>query len=488
MSISSALNNAASGLAAQSRLAETLSNNVANALTPGYARRTTELSSVAHGGYGQGVAIGITTRAENGPLTAERRAMDAALGASGTRSDAYDRVLTAIGDTASDTSLAALATGMEAALMTAASSPHSTTALTGAVSAAKDLASAINRVSDETGQLRTEADAEIGRQVTRLNAALQEIDTLNERITTIAATGGDATSLQDQRAQIIDSVSAIVPVKVANRDGGQLALFTRNGGVLLDGKVYELSFASRGTAVTAEMAVGADLSGLAQDLGALTGPAAVSAGTGAGLFDGGTLGALFELRDTVAPQVQGEIDAFAADLIARFRSLMPAAALDTAGNGLFVDSGAGTVIGLAGRVAINEAIDPAHGGAVWRLRDGLAAPVQGNVGDGSLLQSLSDAMTASRASSGFASTSAAAGTAALASEITAFFAARGARSDEDRAYLSARQASLAEQEANATGVSTDAELQSLTLVEQAYAANARVLSVIDELMQLLLEA
>ena len=76
----------------------------------------------------------------------------------------------------------------------------------------------------------------------------------------------------------------------------------------------------------------------------------------------------------------------------------------------------------------------------------------------------------------------------MASEIASFFAGRGARSDDDRAYLTARQSTLAEQETNATGVDTDAELQSLTLVEQAYAANAHVLSVIDDLMKLLLES
>ena len=86
------------------------------------------------------------------------------------------------------------------------------------------------------------------------------------------------------------------------------------------------------------------------------------------------------------------------------------------------------------------------------------------------------------------SQSAAAGSAAMASEITSFFAGRAARSDEDRAYLTARQSVLAESEMNATGVDTDGELQSLMLVEQTYAANARVLSVIDDLMQLLLEA
>lgn len=488
MSISSALNNAASGLAAQSRLAETVSNNVANALTPGYARRTTELSSVSLNGYGQGVAVTSTRRSENAVLTSERRAMDAALGASSARSDAYDRILTSIGDTTSETSVAALATGFETALMAAESSPQSTTALSDAVSSAKSLAAAINRVSDETGKLRTDADAEIGRQVTQLNAALTQIDTLNSKIVLLSATGGDTTGLEDQRATLIDGVASIVPLKVAKRDGGAVALFTQNGGALLDGRAYPLSFTPASTVVTAEMSVGAGLSGLSQDVGALTGPVAVTAGTGAGLFDGGTLGALFELRDTIAPQVQSEMDGYAADLIDRFQTLMPASSLDLSGDGLFVDAGGtAATTGLSGRIAVNTAVDPSEGGAVWRLRDGLSATVQGNVGNGTTLQALSTAMTTSRAPTGLASTSASSSSAGFAAEITSFFASRSARSDEDQSYLSARQATLAEQESNATGVDTDSELQSLTLVQQAYAANAKVLSVIDDLMQLLLE-
>ena len=38
----------------------------------------------------------------------------------------------------------------------------------------------------------------------------------------------------------------------------------------------------------------------------------------------------------------------------------------------------------------------------------------------------------------------------------------------------------------ADGVDTDAEMQKLMMIEQAYAANARVISAADELMQLLL--
>jgi flagellar hook-associated protein 1 FlgK len=187
------------------------------------------------------------------------------------------------------------------------------------------------------------------------------------------------------------------------------------------------------------------------------------------------------------PEFDAEMDSYAADLIERFRDLMPPAALDGVGDGLFVDSNPGPITGLAGRLAINSAVDPAQGGAVWRMRDGLNAAVPGPEGFGDFLQGLTDAMVLARPPAGFASQNASAGSATFASEIASFFAGRAVRSDEDRAYLVAQQAALAESEANATGVDTDAELQSLILIEQAYAANARVLSVIDTLMKLLLE-
>jgi flagellar hook-associated protein 1 FlgK len=62
MGITNALNNAASGLVASARLADTISQNVANAMTPGFARRSTELSSLSLGGYGSGGANAATPR------------------------------------------------------------------------------------------------------------------------------------------------------------------------------------------------------------------------------------------------------------------------------------------------------------------------------------------------------------------------------------------------------------------------------------------
>jgi len=62
MSITTALNNAASGLNASARAVQVVSSNVANALTEGYAARQLELSASTLGGVGSGVRVAAVTR------------------------------------------------------------------------------------------------------------------------------------------------------------------------------------------------------------------------------------------------------------------------------------------------------------------------------------------------------------------------------------------------------------------------------------------
>ncbi len=486
MSLSVALNNASLGLVAASRLAETVSNNVANATTPGYGRRVTELSSVGLGGYGGGVRVTGTTRTESPFVTAERRAMDASLGATGTLSATYERIVGVLGEPGSAGSLVSRATALETTLMAAVSEPQSLSRLSDAVAAAKGLAQSVNAVAAENVRLRTEANAEIARQVRVVNDALHAVREVNEKIGDLQLRGQDVNGLIDERDRIIDRIATIVPIRAVNRDVGEVALYTANGGVLLDGRVFELRFDQGPSVVGPQMTVGGQLSALSQDQGMVT-PVVIAAGSGAGFMDGGSLGALFEARDRTVPEFDAEMDAYAQDLIDRFRDLMPAGALDAASDGLFVDSAPGSGAGLAGRLVVNAAADPAQGGYAWRLRDGLAAVAPGDEGFGTYLQGLADAMTAARTPNGFVSQNAANGAALIASEITSFFAGKSARSDDARAYLTSRQTVLADSEANLIGVNTDNELQSLMVIEQAYAANARVLTTIDSLLKLLLE-
>ena len=141
---------------------------------------------------------------------------------------------------------------------------------------------------------------------------------------------------------MIDGIASIVPVKVVKRDGDQVALYSANGGVLLDGRVYAL-----------ELHAGAERGDAGNDAGraarrADAGPGRRERaggdrrrGSGTGLLDGGTLGALFEVRDRIVPEVDAEMDRYANDLIERFRDLMPASALDASGEGFSSMAGRG---------------------------------------------------------------------------------------------------------------------------------------------------
>ena len=246
MSISGALNNAASGLAASARLADTIANNVANAMTPGFGKRATELSSLSLGGYGSGVRVAGTSRAENPFLTAERRGMDAALGAAGTRSDTYERIMAAVGEPGSDSALSTLATRLETTLMSATASPQSMTKLTDAVNAARDLAAAVNRVADETVRLRTEADAEINRQVDQRQRRAAG-DRRHQPQDRDAGAEGRRRHRPAGRAQPDHRrhLRRSSRCKVVKRDGDQVALYAQNGGVLLDGRLFALELHPR---------------------------------------------------------------------------------------------------------------------------------------------------------------------------------------------------------------------------------------------------
>jgi flagellar hook-associated protein 1 len=492
MSINGAFNNAASGLAATSRLVETISSNVANASTPGYARRVTELSSSGLSGYSNGVSVRPTTRTENAFVTSERRAMDAALGAAGTTAATHNAIAEALGEPGSAGSLAARATALESKLMATISEPQSLSRLADAVNGASALASKITSIAGENLRLRSEADSQIAAQVNMLNDTLRQVRDLNEKIVKLTQLGEDVNGLRDERDKMIDRISPIVPIKTINRDSGGIAIYAANGAVLLDTNVFELSFTPGPSVITPDMTVGAQLSGLFQDQGKTSGPVEIKVGGGAGLMDGGSLAALFETRDRIVPEFDRELDLYAAELIDRFQSLSLAGAdlataLDGAGGGLFVDAAPGATLGVASRLRLNAAVDPAQGGETWRLRAGLSAAAQGDEGFGGYLQALADAMSVSRTPAGFVSQNAANSGAIVASEITSFFAGKSARSDDAQAFLTSRQTVLSDSETNSVGVDTDKELQTLMLVEQAYAANARVLSVIDGLLQTLLE-
>lgn len=482
MTISSALSNALSGLAASSRAIGVVSTNVANATSDGYGRREIELASRSDG-VGGGVQVVSITRIMNLEVLTDRRAADAALARADTEAGFLSRAADAIGEPGSGSSLGDLFAGFETALTSAAAQPDSEPRLGRAVDAATALAAALGAASDAVQTERARADADIAAAVDQLNGDLARIAELNGDICAATIAGSDAGSLVDERQRLIDRVSELVPVREVAREHGRVALLSE-GGLLLDGSAPVLGFQAATSVGPGSSLSGGSLSGIT-----LNGQPVDTTRTRHAL-SGGRLDGLFAVRDDLAPQVQGDLDALARNLMERFESTTVDPTLTPGSAGLFTDGGLAFAVvnevGLSARLSVNAAVDPDQGGAVWRLRDGIAAASPGPVGDASGLIRLRDALTGlqSPASGSFGPTARDAAT--LAADLLSGIGTRQDQAEATAIHAGTRSAAL-QSRLSEDGVDTDAEMQKLLLIEQAYAANARVITTVQAMLDTLME-
>ncbi len=488
MGISSSLSNAISGLNAASRAADVVSSNVANALNENYARRELDLSARSLGGNGAGVKIDGISRMVDPVILSDRRAAQASQAGQTLRSDFLGEIEMAIGQPGESGSLADRIAGLEAALIEAAARPEAEQRLNNVLRAAKGVVDQIDAIADRIQGLRGAADASIGKDVTTVNDALQKVYKLNVDITKFDAAGRDTSALQDLRQTQVDRIASIVPLREAQRANGQIALFTTGGAILLDGLPAALGFSPVAT-ITEDMtqASGA-LSGLT-----INGRAVATSGLYTPIA-GGSLEAAFAVRDSQSVAAQSDLDALTRDLVERFQTSAADPTILDGDTGLFTDAGGaftfdpglGNDVGLSQRLRINALVDPEQGGALWHLRDGLGAPTQGPGGYSAGILALKEALTGTRVPVSGSFMGGARTFSGLASDFLSQIGAQGQAAQGDLAYATSRAETLRAMELS-NGVDTDAEMQQLLLIEQAYSANARVIQTVDDMIQTILE-
>lgn len=482
MTISGALSNAMSGLRAAGRGAELVSSNISNALTPGYGRRVLSLSSSEVGTYG-GVQVNGITRIVDAGLASDRRLADAEHGQANISANFFSRIDSLIGTPDNPASLSAQLSGFENNLITASSRPDAPERLSSAVAGARGLVNSINEAAAGIQDARSQADQTIETQVRELNSALSEVKALNSLISAARLQNGNVPSLQDQRQQVVDRIGALVPVREVPRDNGQIALYTTGGAVLIDGTAAQIGFTPVNLVTPYMSQSGGTLSGLTLNGNAIRTDAEN------GPLRGGAIGAQFAIRDEHGVEAQTQLDALARDLIERFQDPSVDGSLAPGDPGLFTDAG-GPIdpldeVGLSTRLAVNAAVDPDQGGAAWRLRDGINAATQGNVGEAGLLRNLTEALSTARtpASGGFGGGAFSAFN--LVSTLSSSIGADRTRAEQSLSYAAARLNELTQRQL-ADGVDSDDEIARLLVIEQAYAANARVIEAVDEMMQTML--
>ncbi|WP_371156746.1 flagellar basal body protein [Jannaschia sp. 2305UL9-9] len=480
MSLSASLNNALTGLGLSSRRAEIIASNVANADTPGYARRQLVTS-----GTTTGVPAGRTSvvRDVDPTLQGMRRDAQAKTAEASVGQAFHTRFEAAIGDPDQSGSLQELLARLDASFTAAAADPTSATRLAVVSQSAQDLADKLNSLGDLVTTDRQATEGAVGDTVDRLNDDLSSVASLNGDIARMRATGVDPSNLLDQRQSIVDRIATDIPLRQLPRDNGGIALVSQGGVVLLDGGAAEIGYQPR-TLIQPHQTYPDDLSGLTVN-GRNVGAGAVGDG-----LAGGGLGGLFTLRDEGATTAMARLDAVAVELGARFQDPSVDPSLAGATAGLFTDAGArvddGDFVGLSSRIAVNARVTPDQPSGHWHLRDGLGAVTPGSTSNQEQLFRFSEALgtVAVPVSSSLGDGSH--DIAGLGARLRSAVSLDRVTADEVLDRSRAQETTLVDLR-DGGAVDIDEEMRSLLEVEQAYAANARLIQAVGQMMDRLTE-
>ena len=481
MSLTAALNSAKTGIFATQRQIAGASDNLANALTPGYVAREARLTSLIAGGAGRGVSAEVVRGPTNSFLLRDIRFEAATFAGLDYRAGALGEIARVTGEPSDGRSVAAAFDALEASFQSLFNKPEDPITQRGVLDAAKDLTGALKAAEDGIRAGREQAEQDIALAVADANDALQRIADLNEQIRTQEALQGDASNLLDERDRQIDRLSEQIGIRTFTRESGDVVITTREGVTLLDGEARSLEFTPTG-AVPPDLTLATGLSGLTVD-GVVD---ITPTGGGAQASGSGRIAGAFAVRDEALVTYQAQIDELALQTINMFEAAD--ASVGAPGDGLFIDTGGlgAPAEGLAGRIGVNPLVDPAAGGQLRRIRDGVQTAVPGGIGDTTQIQAFLDGLNTAQAFAPGPGLSTATTLGGYAGEIASghLLGASTAGNEADASALLFQ--TMETRRISENGVNVDEESQRLLELEQAYAANAQVISTVARMFDDLL--
>jgi len=503
MGLDAALGIAQSGLAAIQRNLDLTAQNISNARTPGYTRKSVPERAMLDGVGPAGVRTGEAQRAVDLALQAKLERSTSDLAAARLREQALQGIEAAHGTTDAGTTLADGVTALLNGFTNLAANPADAGQQQATLQAAGVLARRLNEVSTAIGTARQAAQDGIVADVTAANAALRSIAQITRSLRDGTAT--DIASLEDRRDAAIADLSKVIQVTAVRKPGNDLLLIAA-GGIILPLDPNHDPLAAKPAIVDPTLYYNPP-NGL---------PAVTLNGTDITRnLSGGTLAENIGLRDSTLPRYQAELDLTAATLADR---------LDAVGLTLFTDSDGISVpdtsqpyqgssqIGFAGRIQVNPSVtaNPAV------LRDGNQTipaggapsaftpnPAGGPAGFTTLIDRVRRFALGAEADTGVPWAAIATTGLGPSGTLSSPFAAPVALADYASRVTSAQvgdRVAATDTKATATalndalqkkfdagaGVDTDAEMAAMVTLQNAYAANARVMNTIQAMWSALL--
>lgn len=318
MSLTLALQTALSGLQVNQSAMQVASNNIANVNTEGFTRKSIEFASRRLDVTGAGVDIASIARDVDEFLLRQVREQ----GGTVERLTARERFLSQIqglfGTPNSDDTIAAGLTALNNDFETLALSPESESARFEAVNDARKLAVQLTQLSGAIQTLRAEADQTITLAVAEVTNQLQIIEDLNIKIAQGTALNQPIGELQDQRDVALAKINKNMDIRTFEAASGKVSIFTGSGRTLLsESSVFSLSHtsAAQTDADIAYIQPG-DANFPGPINGIFVGTPDLTNGTNdiTTQIQDGELKGLIDVRDTLLPNLQKEIDRLTAVL------------------------------------------------------------------------------------------------------------------------------------------------------------------------------
>jgi flagellar hook-associated protein 1 FlgK len=459
---------------------QTVSQNIANAETPGYSRQEAVLVAntplrMSYGSVGTGVHIETILRRRDILLDDNFRSASTLAGGTEMRRDLMSQVESVFGEP-SDAGMASALDAFWGSWSDLSASPNSVATRSVVQQRGRQVATLFNEYDTQLTQQRSSTLERLQNTVGTINAIAEQVAELNTRIVTSESVGQTNNDLRDLRDMKLDELSKIAGTRVLQQANGNVTVLIGNSTLVESGSARPLTISldvpvPTPTTPLADIDVKIRLGGSLDRLAPL----------------GGELKAIVDVVNTDIPDARGRLDAMAAQFAQAVNTVHTTGYTFTGNTipgtaaGNFFDPGSATIpvsaatLKLSSAVAIDPTKIAASGNANGPTDNSIAQGVSAlRIADGTVSFTGSGGASESGSFLGF-----------FRSMVTRIGLETASATDNATVYRSLTDQADARRQA-VSGVSTDEELVNMMRVQQSYQAATKMIKVADDMMQTLL--
>lgn len=346
MALTAGLNMAIRGMMTTAVKTTLSSQNITNADKTGYSRKelqvnylTTNTGSTPVAGIVVGTTDKFMVKALVGDIST--------YSAKNVVSSSLDYYVTQVGNTDGTNSLSSYLDSMYSTLQYLATNPETNANKSEVVQTADGLASSLRDLTNDIQKLRLQNEQKIADSVNNINAIIDRINTLNEKITGGVSGDSSTAEYEDQRNLELQNLAGEMDIQYFYTANNRLQLYTGDGQALLLSQPQKLTYAVTNQ-VNSTTLYPADFS-----------PISLNGADITNSLRSGKLAGYIDLRDDIYPKEQAKLDEFANVLKNQINTLLNTGASVPSRNiveGSLKNLTAGTTFSATGtvRVAVTD--------------------------------------------------------------------------------------------------------------------------------------